>query len=61
VIEFVEIGIKMNDEFKDRHDPSYHKLGYCTAKVASWFIPEAQVILKQWRKKIQVRILLYLE
>jgi hypothetical protein len=29
-------------------------MGFCIAKIGSWFIPEAKSILHQWGKKIGV-------
>lgn len=55
VCEFVDIGKILTDEFSQfKYEPSNQTLGYWTAKIAAWFIPEAQTILNQWSKKIQV-------
>lgn len=53
--EFVKVGENIAKEFSSfGYEPSQRKLGYCTAKVASWFVPEAKSLLKQWGKKISV-------
>lgn len=49
------IGEILYDEFhRFGYNPCRKKTKFCTAKIASWFIPEAKSVIHNWGKDLRV-------
>jgi hypothetical protein len=49
------LGEVLYEEFHPHgYKPTRKKMAFCTAKIGSWFIPEAKSVLYHWGKRIDV-------